>query len=377
MRGARPRGARLWRDLGIIPAYAGSTASVPEVRRAPRDHPRVCGEHDLKRSAPRTCVGSSPRMRGAHVPTSGAHVPHGIIPAYAGSTARPRRTKSRRWDHPRVCGEHSSCEGSPNFTLGSSPRMRGALGVVGHVDHGLGIIPAYAGSTYPMSPPPTLRQDHPRVCGEHNSLCWTGSRRSGSSPRMRGARLGGDGALHLDGIIPAYAGSTCGTETPCSSREDHPRVCGEHAYPGCAEKSPSGSSPRMRGARGLAVLLDVVCGIIPAYAGSTPRMSPRKRPAQGSSPRMRGARVLSACLRHRAGIIPAYAGSTVRQSRSGFRRTDHPRVCGEHPAAGSADKGSVGSSPRMRGALYCRRNYVAREGIIPAYAGSTRQGLRH
>ena len=72
--------------LGIIPAYAGNTILlVREVERE-RDHPRVCGEHQVIDDYGTVVMGSSPRMRGTH-DGSAVFVPrHGIIPAYAGNT---------------------------------------------------------------------------------------------------------------------------------------------------------------------------------------------------------------------------------------------------------------------------------------------------
>ena len=111
---------------------------------------------------------------------------------------------------------------------GSSPRMRGARNAT--VDDSIcqRIIPAYAGSTAVAKVNHAAVGDHPRVCGEH---AW--SRRSspselGSSPRMRGAHAAGDLDVDRDGIIPAYAGSTCPPSTPAHPVGDHPRVCGEH-----------------------------------------------------------------------------------------------------------------------------------------------------
>ena len=51
-------------------------------------------------------------------------------------------------------------------------------------------------------------------------------------------------------------------------------------------------------------------GIIPAYAGSTLLICVRMRDIEGSSPHTRGARRAAAEDRHAGGIIPAYAGST-------------------------------------------------------------------
>ena len=71
-------------------------------------------------------------------------------------------------------------------------------------------------------------------------------------------------------------------------------------------------------------------------------------------------------------IIPAYAGSTEATARPSGSRGDHPRVCGEHLMKGAELPEMSGSSPRMRGAPQsCRRRSIG-TGIIPAYAGSTR-----
>ena len=132
----------------------------------------------------------------------------------------------------------------------------------------------------------------------------------GSSPRMRGAQYIKRTPNRITGIIPAYAGSTRTAIRASSPLKDHPRVCGEHREHGGELLSPSGSSPRMRGA-----------------PGSRPR---------GTS---------------RPGIIPAYAGSTPGCHTAGAGPRDHPRVCGEHVRGLSWGCIISGSSPRMRGAL--------------------------
>ena len=59
--------------------------------------------------------------------------------------------------------------------------------------------------------------------------------------------------------------------------------------------------------------------------------------------------------------------------RRGRLWKDHPRVCGEHPAAADASAGTGGgSSPRMRGARTAIFGRPTSGRIIPAYAGSTR-----
>ena len=86
--------------------------------------------------------------------------------------------------------------------------MRGAQKHHGIARHYLGIIPAYAGSTYLKPNEPINIEDHPRVCGEHLITHGKGKNLPGSSPRMRGALVKRHINIDRLGIIPAYAGST-------------------------------------------------------------------------------------------------------------------------------------------------------------------------
>ena len=208
-------------------------------------------------------------MRGALQPLEGLCFRDGIIPAYAGSTSAGQRRRRRRGDHPRVCGEHRMSPRSAATGLGSSPRMRGARRLGPDRGQGRRIIPAYAGSTGGTEEGVGLARDHPRVCGEHMSVDLYAHQPMGSSPRMRGARRRVGAHPESDGIIPAYAGSTAGTPSRRTDSEDHPRVCGEHCVNLLADYNAKGSSPRMRGALGRRPLWKVYPGIIPAYAGST------------------------------------------------------------------------------------------------------------
>ena len=172
--------------------------------------------------------GSSPRMRGARARIRSSPVLNRIIPAYAGSTRPPTRRFPFRWDHPRVCGEHSVSQPCKWRCTGSSPRMRGARGSGRHKRRRCGIIPAYAGSTLSYQCPCFSMQDHPRVCGEHDAPRDFLVHLEGSSPRMRGARRRGSSPATGHRIIPAYAGSTCNNQHRTYRSWDHPRVCGEH-----------------------------------------------------------------------------------------------------------------------------------------------------
>ena len=173
--------------------------------------------------------------------------------------------------------------------MGSSPHTRGAL-QLGLGRRGRGrIIPAYAGSTDHPPTGPGPRSDHPRIRGEHKDEEKTATIESGSSPHTRGALPGGGVLVDFPGIIPAYAGSTRLQNCADPAPPDHPRIRGEHFFPAFLARSPSGSSPHTRGAR---------------------RRRAPPRPA--------------------AGIIPAYAGSTPRASVLSVELTDHPRIRGEH-----------------------------------------------
>ena len=198
-----------------------------------------------------------------------------IIPAYAGSTHTPRRSRRRRRDHPRIRGEHAPGQAPLEKMQGSSPHTRGARSTPTDPASETGIIPAYAGSTRLWSMRPTGR--------------------AGSSPHTRGAR---QAILHVSSlarIIPAYAGSTPIRLRPSGCRRDHPRIRGEH--------------------------ID--------------RWDDRVQ-ALGSSPHTRGARVSDLRYGRRRRIIPAYAGSTFLGGRRIVRLGDHPRIRGEHDAESPA-----------------------------------------
>ena len=209
--------------------------------------------------------------------------------------------------------------------------MRGMLGLVLFVDLQDRIIPAYAGNASTSTCCRVTSPDHPRVCGEctiHSvGPCFS----IGSSPRMRGMRGCGPQLRRRGRIIPAYAGNALPPARRWPPPTDHPRVCGE-----CRQR-----------------LLQVDWRV-------------------GSSPRMRGmlVRLCHQLPRHR--IIPAYAGNATKPDRSPTHPTDHPRVCGECPAAAAPAKLRCGSSPRMRGMREAYRVLLQRDWIIPAYAGNAR-----
>ena len=86
---------------------------------------------------------------------------------------------------------------------------------------------------------------------------------------------------------------------------------------------------------------------------------------------MRGTRGDGTAVLVEDGIIPAYAGNTSQGLPMDCSTRDHPRVCGEHLPLHFNHLLFWGSSPRMRGTQTDRLEGCRILGIIPAYAGNT------
>ena len=390
-RGAHRHQSSEHAQSGIIPAYAGSTFSPTRRRSRMADHPRIRGEHRRAVGDAYGTEGSSPHTRGALVAPDRCDGRGRIIPAYAGSTVTILQVVAGEWDHPRIRGEHYAVTIVVRDGQGSSPHTRGAPNLHPKNDNVRGIIPAYAGSTTGRRLAVWQGADHPRIRGEHIHPIVGFGFVPGSSPHTRGARFDGAGPRGGLGIIPAYAGSTGAGVGRRYPPRDHPRIRGEHQTGECRTGGQAGSSPHTRGALDVAEFVGAVQGIIPAYAGSTwvsacptrPRRDhPRIRGEHqdedveeqanaGSSPHTRGAPTSWGRPTRWPRIIPAYAGSTICRLSTVRRVSDHPRIRGEHGAGIVLSKRRVGSSPHTRGAPTRRHLQRADRRIIPAYAGST------
>ena len=212
-----------------------------------------------------------------------------IIPADAGNTQN-RLCSSRPYgDHPRGCGEHQTIAQRMVEHKGSSPRMRGTLRTGYRRPSPPRIIPADAGNTTCTQTYLASYGDHPRGCGEHFLKDEMSGLIIGSSPRMRGTQAGGAHTGDDGRIIPADAGNTAQTPAQRLWFQDHPRGCGEHLF---------------------AVFIVAL--------------------ASGSSPRMRGTQMQSRIRDGAIRIIPADAGNTFMQEDGQVGVADHPRGCGEH-----------------------------------------------
>ena len=284
-----PRSACV-RSLSVrfIPACAGNANAASRwIDEAPV-HPRVCGER-LRHKAMIQCArGSSPRVRGTHMPGHGERQLLRFIPACAGNAFYDNSDAAKSAVHPRVCGERTAKVRFGNDGAGSSPRVRGTLAWVGQWEAGLRFIPACAGnaasraasavSGFGSSPrvrgtldtlekmrgimrfipacagnaiPRDSAQSHPavhpRVCGERLRDTYGFRHADGSSPRVRGTPSRLDQRQNRVRFIPACAGNACRSHTGLTPSPVHPRVCGERALPKNLARDDLGSSPRVRG----------------------------------------------------------------------------------------------------------------------------------
>ena len=299
------------------------------------DHPRIRGEHQPSPVIEQILGGSSPHTRGARSGAAAEHDPRRIIPAYAGSTISESSQPPEAADHPRIRGEHHVIGQDGRERLGSSPHTRGAHGDDRLTDQLDGIIPAYAGSTRTLPSCSGWRPDHPRIRGEHAKQALNTVYGKGSSPHTRGALDRGCRCPSGRRIIPAYAGSTDSLGRRRGARPDHPRIRGEHHGRTLREPVGEGSSPHTRGA---------------PHFPFPPKSYKR--------------------------IIPAYAGSTEGMNARAPLTSDHPRIRGEHGAVRQPLEAGSGSSPHTRGAPSQLLDSGRQLGIIPAYAGSTCAGPR-
>ena len=255
--------------------------------------------------------------------------------------------------------------------MGSSPRVRGRQRTRKRVGPAFGLIPASAGQTPLRCFSTTPRRAHPRECGADPEAYQAATATLGSSPRVRGRRGVGVDEILVGGLIPASAGQTT-KRTP----EDW---------------SHAGSSPRVRGRRSMSSSSGSESGLIPASAGQTNvcatwRLTATAHPREcgadcfppcggvrlsGSSPRVRGRLGRWFVGRGRGGLIPASAGQTEQERAAAEAARAHPRECGADCTATEPLSIPAGSSPRVRGRPRCSRGVRLWAGLIPASAGQT------
>ena len=198
----------------------------------------------------RCAHGSSPRGRGKPTCIRMMEAPLGLIPAWAGKTSSIPRPTRTRGAHPRVGGENYELTVDGMIIPGSSPRGRGKPPRRVAPPTPGGLIPAWAGKTSPFRSARPPSRAHPRVGGENVSCRLTLYLRTGSSPRGRGKRLHIEPGSAPGRLIPAWAGKTGAEEGLGVADRAHPRVGGENPGFGGEVSEMRGSSPRGRGKPG-------------------------------------------------------------------------------------------------------------------------------
>ena len=105
-----------------------------------------------------------------------------------------------------MCGEKLPPVWQAQFILGSPPRVRGKVPVVGTAAGALRITPACAGKSGSGAAAGAAIGDHPRVCGEKCDAVKHQEYIQGSPPRVRG-KVGKQNDSRIDRrITPACAG---------------------------------------------------------------------------------------------------------------------------------------------------------------------------
>ena len=318
-----------------------------------------------------TSVGSPPRGRGRlvrHV----EHLPvGGLTPAWAGTTSAGPSPGTPTWAHPRVGGDDAAQTHCIHGHEGSPPRGRGRRLSWPASDGGRGLTPAWAGTTGSWSGNGAQSRAHPRVGGDDSSLMRRRLLAAGSPPRGRGRRELDVALLPGVGLTPAWAGTTSRYRDPSSPGRAHPRVGGDDREQVASSVTGEGSPPRGRGRLSILSVDDQGEGLTPAWAGTTdlqdcgqwqswahPRVggddwmgfSTASR-GVGSPPRGRGRREARHGARTVRGLTPAWAGTT-RGPALGSRASEaHPRVGGDD------------REPRLRARPF--------DGLTPAWAGTT------
>ena len=218
-----------------------------------------------------------------------------ITPAGAGKTCLTAPKRTKRWDHPRRCGENSSDPACCSSIKGSPPQVRGKHSVKGSACFVSRITPAGAGKTALQGSELPNPQDHPRRCGENIAACNVNGSAVGSPPQVRGKRK----------VKPEWVDVI----------RDHPRRCGENGATVPPVGSAMGSPPQVRGKR-------------------------RHDERTGASRR----------------ITPAGAGKTFKSAHSASKSKDHPRRCGENCKYRETEGVKWGSPPQVRGKQTTKSN---------------------
>ena len=134
-------------SLWITLAHAGTTNTTLPALSSFGDHPRSCGNHPIRWGASKHCGGSPPLMREPRYYLLFSVFLLRITPAHAGTTSAVRSDRSDIQDHPRSCGNHELRLQALRNNSGSPPLMREPRIKVAGLKKQFRITPALAGTT--------------------------------------------------------------------------------------------------------------------------------------------------------------------------------------------------------------------------------------
>ena len=150
-------------------------------------------------------------------------------------------------DHPRTCGENFQYGVKLDGDAGSPPHLRGKLQRFIFWNFKFRITPAPAGKTVTNEKNHEKEWDHPRTCGENVKDVKFVVLGGGSPPHLRGKPAGLPLYAEQHRITPAPAGKTFFCNRPRGLYRDHPRTCGENFTISPKYSAPPGSPPHLRG----------------------------------------------------------------------------------------------------------------------------------
>ena len=234
--------------LGLIPAYAGSTVQRWGTSRCTPAHPRLRGEHSVLNAHPLTDCGSSPLTRGALTVFQRLRHSTGLIPAYAGSTSSTISAVRASAAHPRLRGEHERASSVARMGGGLIPAYAGSTTDTAGATVIPGAHPRLRGEHGNLTVFATDNQGSSPLTRGALMRCLTVPHAPGSSPLTRGAPANIARRIDGVGLIPAYAGSTASRPGRIHQPWAHPRLRGEHDCSGAMSAVAAGSSPLTRGA---------------------------------------------------------------------------------------------------------------------------------
>ena len=168
----------------------------------------MCGEKKVDFLRFIVSEGSPPRVRGKDGILCQNAYPDRITPACAGKSWIPSPPFFLSWDHPRVCGEKNLKVVQGKNGMGSPPRVRGKETQPKPAGTAAGITPACAGKSSEGFVYDDNVGDHPRVCGEKLYVFLLRLSIIGSPPRVRGKGEQKPLDIGIFGITPACAGKS-------------------------------------------------------------------------------------------------------------------------------------------------------------------------